>query len=331
MKQLALGNDVRAPIIRVVMVRTVVTPGNSGSLITLNPRKGRQKVHDSFKYIHEKKLSVCLSVEMWPWNQAYRYRCELGRRTVRSRRKPMIRQPAGWRGHRSPGWSTECSSSVQSERQALGNCLEENNQLMLILGKRGRYSELVRVGSYQFHKQPLKPTCSGLPLCTEPAGEYLNHWQTHFLLSNKTWHRWCCNPLTKRWKTLTKEDYRILIKEPFTQRMFHPVTTKNFLDKAFLCYTVWGVKMCNFRWWHCSTYPQILYTTECIKNSCRAVGIDIYVIIVCTCSKSCWKQVADCFIIIHTHKATHKVLELRPLKTDSILGLVNFWVLVLHL
>lgn len=217
----------------------------------------------------------------------------------------MIRRPAGWRGHRSPGWSTECSSSVQSGRQALGNCLEENNQLMLILVKRGRYSELV--GSYQFHKQPLKPTCSGLPLCTEPAGEYLNHWQTHFLLSNKTWHRWCCNPLTKRWKRLTKEDYRILIKEPFTQRLFHPVTTKNFLDKAFLCYTVWGVKTCNFRWWHCSTYPQILYTTECIKNSCRAVGTDIYVIIICTCSKSCWKQVADCFIISHTHKATQSV------------------------
>lgn len=62
MKQLALGNDVRAPIIRVVMVRTVVTPGNSGGLITLNARKGRQMVHGSIKHIHEKKLSVCLSV-----------------------------------------------------------------------------------------------------------------------------------------------------------------------------------------------------------------------------------------------------------------------------
>lgn len=183
----------------------------------------------------------------------------------------MTRPPAGWRERRSPGWSTECSSLVQSGRQALGNCLEENSWLMLILLKRGWYSELVLAGSYQFHKQPLKPTCSGLLLCTEPAGEYLNHWQTHFLWSNKTWHRWCCNPLTKRWKMLTKEDYRNIIKEPFTQRLFHSVTTKNFLDKTLLCYAVSGVKMCNFRWWHCFAYPQIHYTTDSIKNPFRAV------------------------------------------------------------
>lgn len=61
MKQLALGNDVRAPIIRVVIVRTVVTPGNSGSLITLNPRKGRQKVHLNTS-MKRNCLSVCLSI-----------------------------------------------------------------------------------------------------------------------------------------------------------------------------------------------------------------------------------------------------------------------------
>lgn len=44
-----------------------------------------------------------------------------------------------------------------------------------------------------------------------------------------------------------KEDYRNLIKEPFTQRLFNPVATKDFVDKTLLCCAVWGVKMCNFR------------------------------------------------------------------------------------
>lgn len=47
MKQLALGSDVRAPIISVVMVRTVVTPGNSGGLVILGTGRHRQMEPDA--------------------------------------------------------------------------------------------------------------------------------------------------------------------------------------------------------------------------------------------------------------------------------------------
>lgn len=75
-------------------------------------------VHSTFSYLSGKKDCFALYL--------YIYVLEL--RTGKSRRKPMRGQQAGWTGHKSQGWSTECSSSAQSGRPAWGNCLWKERQ-----------------------------------------------------------------------------------------------------------------------------------------------------------------------------------------------------------